>query len=120
MTHHLYWMSDLGVYLLCLLLPKNEHRRQLARLFRWCRDIRSMVIKKSQLPILQEAIVDILARLEFLLPPYYHTINNHLALHLVDQISNYGCLPYTWALSNEVSYIICIRNIRYYDFSNKY
>ncbi len=107
-SHHLFWLSEMGVYLMCLLIPNNEHRKQLIRLIRWCYDIRSITIEKSKLNVLQEEIVDILARLEFLLPPYYHTVNHHLALHLLQQIQRYGCLPYTWTLSDEVIIYIYI------------
>jgi len=103
MSHLLYWTGDLGVFLVTILLPKSEHRHVICCLLRWLKDIRAYKMSEEKRQHLADDIVCIMAKLEFLLPPYFFTIMNHLCLHLPEVIQQYGALPFIWNMLDEVN-----------------
>ena len=76
-------------------LPLNVVK-PLVALSRWFQKLCARELRKEEVHIMQDEIVQILCNLEMIFPPHFFTVMVHLMVHLPEQVLLTGPVHYTW------------------------
>lgn len=103
----LHMCGSVGIYYLARFDIHYEYRKAFSQTLLWLESLRKKHANFDGL-INEDAEYDercygfdVLATLEYLMPPYFCTINMHLLVHLVDMMAYTGPLYGTWMFSFE-------------------